>query len=117
MKSFGMTLNLKNDPEIIEKYKEYHRAVWPEVVEGLHKIGISKIKIYLHSRRLFMYIETPDDFDPARDFDRYMANDRAKEWDDLMRTFQEPVPGAGPGDWWTPMEEVYSCLFKESKGG
>ena len=24
----------------------------------------------------------------------------------LMRTYQEPAPEAGPGDWWTYMEEV-----------
>ena len=27
MKSFAMTLNLKEDVDVIEKYKEYHRAV------------------------------------------------------------------------------------------
>ncbi|HIA69171.1 TPA: L-rhamnose mutarotase, partial [Candidatus Poribacteria bacterium] len=31
MKAFGLTINLREDPQIIEKYKEYHRNVWPEV--------------------------------------------------------------------------------------
>lgn len=108
MKSFAMTLNLKDEPTTIEKYKEYHRAVWPEVVEGLQNIGISKMKIFLHGRRLFMYMEAGDDFEPARHFPRYMENDRAREWDTLMRNFQEPAPGAAPGDWWTLMEEVFN---------
>lgn len=55
-----------------------------------------------------MYLEASDDFDPARDFPKYMENPRAREWDVRMRDFQEPVPGAGPRDWWAPMEEVFS---------
>jgi len=65
------------------------------------------MKIFLHGRRLFMYLEASDDFDLARDFPRYMETRRAKEWDVLMRQFQEPVPGARPGEWWAAMEEVF----------
>ena len=36
-----------------------------------------------------------------------MASELAKEWDALMRQFQEPVPGASPDDWWAAMEEVF----------
>ena len=46
MRSFAMTLNLKDDPQTVETYKEYHRKVWPEVLEGLKGIGISKMKIF-----------------------------------------------------------------------
>lgn len=107
MKTFAMTLNLKDDPKVIEKYVEYHRAVWPEVLESLRGIGISKMKIFLHGRRLFMYLEARDDFDLGRDFPRYMKSQRAGEWDALMRQFQEPVPGAKAGEWWAAMEEVF----------
>ena len=37
MKSYGMTLNLRDDSAVIAKYKEYHRAVWPEVLAGLRR--------------------------------------------------------------------------------
>ena len=107
MKSFAMTLNLKDAPGVIQKYKEYHRAVWPDVLAGLRGIGIAKMKIFLHGRRLFMYLEAADDFDLARDFPRYMETARSKEWDDLMREFQEPVPGADAEEWWAAMEEVF----------
>ena len=107
MRSFAMALNLKQDPGVSEQYKEYHRAVWPEVLEGLRDLGISKMKIFLHGRRLFMYLEAPDDFDLSRDFPRYMKTQRAQEWDALMRQFQQPAPGAAPGEWWAPMEEVF----------
>ena len=33
---------------------------------------------------------------------------KAKEWDELMRTFQETVPGAPEGSTWVLMKEVYA---------
>ncbi len=108
MKSYGQALDLKNDPEIVAKYKEYHRNVWPEVVESLKEIGITAMKIYLSGNHLFMYFEAVDEFDPARDFQGYTEqNPRADEWNTLMSTYQEKVPEAGPDDWWAPMELVY----------
>ncbi len=107
MRSFAMILNLKDDSKAIEEYKEYHSAVWPEVLEGLKSTGISKMRIFLRGTQLFMYLEAEDDFDLGRDFERYMSSDRAKQWDALMREYQEPVPGAGPDEWWAPMEEVF----------
>ena len=114
MKSLSMTLNLKNDAGIIEKYKEYHKAVWPEVVDDLRKIGVSKMKIFLSGRHLFMYLEVPDDFDLTRDFPRYMESPRAREWDALMRGFQQRVPEASSGEWWSSMEEVFDIDWKKT---
>ena len=107
MKSYAMALDLIDDSSVVEKYKKYHQAVWPEVLAGLRDIGICKMKIFLHGRRMFMYLETTDYFEPNRDLMRYASSKRASEWDTLMREFQEPVPGAGPNEWWAPMEEVF----------
>ena len=38
MKSYAMALDLRDDAEVIERYKEYHRAVWDEVLEGLRSL-------------------------------------------------------------------------------
>ena len=46
MKSYAMALDLRDDAETIERYKEYHRAVWPEVLAGLRSIGISKMMLF-----------------------------------------------------------------------
>ena len=107
MKSFAQALDLKDDPELIETYQQHHRRVWPEVVAALRSIGIVRMKIFLLGTRLFMYYEAPDDFDPPRDFQNYTAAPRAREWDELMRRFQQPAPHAGPGDWWAPMDLVF----------
>ena len=109
MKQFGRTIDLKDDPAIIERYVEYHRSVWPEVERGLRAIGIQRMLIWRLGRRLFMLMETADDFDPIGDFAHYMESDpRIREWQALMETFQEPVADAQPGEWWADMELVYS---------
>ena len=108
MKHFGLTLNLKDDPDIIEQYKVYHREAWPETLAGLKAVGITKMNIYLLGRQLFMAMETVDTFDIARDFPRYLEeHPKCREWDELMRTFQEPVAEAQPGEWWAQMEPVF----------
>ena len=109
MKSFAMTLHLKDDPKTIETYKEYHRNVWPEVEQSLKAVGIVSMQIFLLGRRLFMYMETTDDFEAQRDFPKYLEMDpKCKEWDALMCTYQEKVPEAGEDDWWATMERVYN---------
>lgn len=108
MKTYARTLNLKDDAEIVRRYDEYHAAAWPEVERGLCAIGIERMRIWRLGRRLFMLMETVDDFDPARDFARYMEMDpRIREWQALMETFQEPVPEARPGEWWADMRLVF----------
>ena len=108
MPRFGLCLNLKGDPDIIEQYKAYHRDVWPEVLDSLREVGITGMDIYLLGNRLFMAIETVDDFDPVHDFPRYLEmHPRCREWDVLMRNFQERVPEAKPGEWWATMEQVF----------
>ena len=97
MKSFAQALDLKNDPQMIAAYVEWHTKVYPEVLLALRKVGVSKMKIFLLGTHLFMYyevldlpsppphnqgcpsnlcsppstIKAPDDFDPARDFQAY----------------------------------------------
>ena len=107
MKCYGLTICLKDDPELIERYKEYHRHPWPETIKGLVRVGITDMKIFLLGGRMFMYMTTTDDFDPAVDFPRYMEDPKAKEWDELMRTFQERAPEAKEGEWWALMEQVF----------
>ena len=108
MPRFGLCLNLKDDPDVIEQYKAYHRDVWPEVLDSLREVGITQMDIYLIGNRLFMSIETVDDFDPAHDFPRHLEmHPRCREWDVLMRNFQERVPEAKPDEWWATMEQVF----------
>jgi L-rhamnose mutarotase len=104
---FGRTLLLRDDPAVIDRYKDEHRHVWPDVLSRLREIGILRMRIFLLGRRLFMYMETVDGFDPARDYPRLNDDPRYRRWDQLMCSMQERVPEAGPDEWWADMEPVF----------
>ncbi|MCC7389091.1 MAG: L-rhamnose mutarotase [Phycisphaerales bacterium] len=108
MRVFAQAIDLVDDPAMIAEYEEHHRRVWPEVVGALRAIGITGMRIFRTGPRLFMFYEAPDGFDPATDYQAYTADPRCRAWDQLMRRYQRPVPGAPPGAWWTPMVEVFS---------
>ena len=118
MKLFAQAIDLKDDPERIDEYVCHHRAVWPEVTDGLRAIGIRSMRIFRGGTRLFMLIETDDGFDPARDYQTYARDPRTRAWDELMRTFQQPAPFARAGEWWTPLEEIFDIgWFAENRAG
>lgn len=107
MKAYGLTLCLQDDAAKIALYKEYHRAVWPEVLARLRAVGVQEMKIFLRERRMFMYIETDDAFEPPQDFARVNDDPKSAEWNALMATLQERAPEATPNEWWAPMERVF----------
>ncbi len=108
MKRYAMTVMLKDDPEIIRRYEQYHANPFLETNEGLLRVGIKRIYIYRFLRTLFLFMETRDDFDMDVDLPKYKEHPRAREWDELMATFQETIPGAPKGSKWVQLREVYA---------
>jgi L-rhamnose mutarotase len=102
-----MTLLLQDGADVVERYRQYHRHAWPEVIVRLREIGIVEMRIFLLGRRLFMYMQTVDGFAPEDEFPKLTQDARYREWDELMRTLQRPVAEAKPGEWWAAMEEVF----------
>jgi len=117
MPIYALTLDLKDDPRLITEYLEHHRQVWPEVLEALVGTGVEDIKIYLAGRRLFMVMTAPDGFDPEASFTEYRKNPVAERWDELMKTYQQKVPGAGPDQWWMPLSPVFDFTAQFSALG
>lgn len=107
MQAYGMALDLRDDPALIARYRREHAQAWPEVLARLRAVGVTEMKIFLLGRRMFMYCETRDGFDPATDFARSNDDPTYRKWDELMRTMQERVDGAKPGEWWAMMELVF----------
>ena len=62
MKIFCFALDLKNNQELIDEYKQYHKKVWPEIIKSIRDAGIIDMEIYLIGNRLFMNMETDDTF-------------------------------------------------------
>jgi L-rhamnose mutarotase len=103
-----LTVNLKNEPGVIESYCRYHRDVWPEVQNSLREHGVERMDIHLLGRRLVMVVEMRDGLDCRTVFQLHAAsNQRVAEWERLMRSLQEPSPDAPAGEWWAVMEPVF----------
>jgi L-rhamnose mutarotase len=114
LKTYAQTLCLQDDPAKIRKYVEYHQQVWTEVLDGLRSAGIQQMRIFLIGRRMFMYIQTSDDFEPDRDYPKArIANARAREWNEVMGTLQERAPEARPDQWWAPMDMVFDLNWPQ----
>lgn len=47
-----------------EEYKKRHKAVYPEVLAALKRVGISNYSIFMQGTQLYGYLET-DDYDGA----------------------------------------------------
>lgn len=107
MKRFAQTVLLRDEPDIIRRYEEYHANPWPEVVQGLHNCGVLRMFIYRIGRQLFMFMEATDGFDLERDMPKYMAHPRARQWDELMQSLQACLPEAPPGSTWMLMREIF----------
>lgn len=104
---FCLTLDLKDDPKLIEEYKRYHREVWPEIIRSIKESGIEDMEIYLLGTRMFMIMEVNESFSFEAKAKADQLNPRVQEWERLMRTFQKTLPQARPGEKWLPMERVF----------
>jgi L-rhamnose mutarotase len=107
MKTYCLTLDLHDDPALIEQYKLHHRDVWPQILQSLRDSGILNARIYLLGTRLVMTLETTDVFSFEAKAAADAANPKVQEWEILMWTFQKPLPQAKPGDKWMLMEQIF----------
>jgi L-rhamnose mutarotase len=105
---YVFTVNLKDEPGIVETYRRHHRAVWPDVQASLRQIGVEQMDIYLLGRRLVMVVEMRDEVDYRTAFTSHASSSsRVAEWEDLMKSLQEPPAEARGGEWWAVMEPVF----------
>jgi L-rhamnose mutarotase len=108
-----LTIDLKNDPAIVDEYRAHHRQVWPEVTNSLRRAGIRRMEIFILRRRLVMILET-DGRDYQDCFASHAASHpRVAEWEALMHAMQESPDGGAPESWWAVMEP----LFDLGEGG
>lgn len=108
MKRFCFALDLKDDSELIQEYIEYHENVWPEILKSIRDAGILDMEIYNVGNRLFMIMETTDDFDADAKAESDRNNPKVQEWETLMDQYQKRLPFANEGQKWVPMEQIFS---------
>lgn len=104
MKRFGQIIGVK--AEHFERYRKYHAAVWPEVLDMIKKCHMQNYSIFHKDGMLYAYFEyTGNDFDT--DMARMAADPKTQEWWAIMEPMQDPIATRKSGEWWSNMEEVF----------
>lgn len=107
-KCLAFTLDLKNDPVLIQKYEEYHKALWPEIKDSILKAGVLEMEIYRWENRLFMIMEVDEAFTLERKAALDTENPIVQEWENLMSKYQQTLPGSLPGEKWQLMKNIFT---------
>ncbi|MGN6162993.1 MAG: L-rhamnose mutarotase [Flavisolibacter sp.] len=107
MQRYCLTLNLKNEPELIRQYEAFHQDVWPEIVQSIRHSGIEQMEIYRLDTRLLMIMEVNDDFSFEKKAAADKNNSKVQEWEELMWQYQEALPGAVEGEKWMIMNKIF----------
>jgi L-rhamnose mutarotase len=107
VKRYALALDLKDDPTLIKEYEKHHQQVWPEIIASIRDSGINNMEIYRAGNRLFMIMDTEDDFslDHKVLVDQY--NPRVQEWENLMWKYQQALPYAKQGEKWMLMNKIF----------
>jgi L-rhamnose mutarotase len=104
---YCLTLDLKDDPELIAGYRRHHQHVWPEITKSIRDSGVEDMEIYLLGTRMFMIMEVSESFSFSAKLELDRGNPRVQEWEKLMWKFQQPLPQAKAGEKWVLMEQVF----------
>lgn len=105
---YCLALDLKDDPELIARYEDFHREGWPDVVSHIHEHGVSSMEIYRLGTRLFMIMDTDDAvYDADRMAQAALNNPVVQRWETLMWEFQAPTPWTPAGQKWVPMNRIF----------
>lgn len=107
MKRFCLALDLKDDPTLIAEYEKYHQNSWPENLKAIKEAGIEVMDIYRTGNRLFMIMETQDDFSFEEKSKSDAVNKKVQEWEKLMWKYQQALPHAKPGEKWILMDKIF----------
>lgn len=100
-------LDLKDDEQLIQEYKAYHQAVWPEIVASIKAAGVEGLEIYAVGNRLFMIMTVNDGFSFEKKSAMDAANPKVQEWETLMWKYQQALPTAKEGEKWLLMEKIF----------
>jgi len=109
VKKYCFALDLKDDPELIAEYEYWHRAEngWPEIRKSIMDAGVTDMQIYRTGNRLFMVMDTSDNYDSSQKKQMDAGNPKVQEWEQLMWKFQQPLPWAKDGEKWVRMEQIF----------
>lgn len=105
---YTLTLDLVDDPALIQEYEKLHEAIWPEIQESILASGITQMQIFRYQTRLFMIIETKAEFSFEKKAAMDAENPVVQRWEQMLWKYQKALPGAKPGEKWQVMQQIFS---------
>lgn len=108
-KRYCKTLELEDNAALIEEYKKVHAmgATWPEISQGMKKVGIIDMEIYIAGTRLFMIMDTEENFDHDSAMAKLAKLPRQAEWEAFVSKFQKTSSNATAKEKWQLLERIY----------
>lgn len=115
-KRYCKTLQLENDPILIEEYKKLHAMgkAWPEITQGMKDIGIIDMEIYIAGSMLFMIMDTKEDFDHEKAMTELATMPCQSEWESVVARFQKSSSSSSAKEKWKLIERIYKMDQKNN---
>jgi len=110
MKRYCFALDLKDDEVSIAEYEKIHENIWPEIRETIVVAGIKDMQIYRIGTRMFMIMDTEDNFSFEAKSKADAENPIVQKWENFMWTFQQALPTAKPGEKWIMMKQIFGLV-------
>jgi L-rhamnose mutarotase len=107
MKRYCLALDLIDDEEKIMKYRQFHQKIWPEIAANIRQRGVLDMQIWQIENRLFMIMDTQNDYAPLEAEQIAQAEPKNLEWEQLMWQFQQPLSSAKHGEKWIEMQQIF----------
>lgn len=107
MKRYCLALDLKDDAQLIAEYEQLHQNIWPDIKGSIIDSGIVSMEIYRIGVRLFMIMETADDFSFEAKRKADAENPKVQEWENFVWKYQQALPMAKEGEKWLMMTKIF----------
>ena len=103
-----LTANLVADKKMQQEYLDYHATQfekWPEVSTGFCNANFQQLLVFRNGRQLMLVISIPkgeslDKLNPKTTEN----NPRVNDWNNIMKKYQEGIPGTKKGETWVFLE-------------
>ena len=107
MLRYCFTLDLRRDPELIAEYIALHKVGRPEIHKSIRDAGVLDMQLFELDGRLFMIMDTVDDFSFERKAAMDAANPKVQEWEALVAKFQDVGADSSFGAKWKLMQKIF----------
>jgi L-rhamnose mutarotase len=92
-------------PDLLEEYKERHRAVWPDMLQALHETGWRNYSLFARDDGLLVGYVEADDLVAAQEA---MAGTEVNaRWQASMSRYFIGLDGRGPDESFLLLDEVF----------